>query len=85
MLTSGDDKRSVVRQTLDDQIAAEPPLAPLDLPADAPFSPVESYLDRRRRPLAVAGVVENGLIRLLDPAVTLPEHSRVIIVTTEGA
>jgi hypothetical protein len=46
---------------------------------------VESHLGRRRRPLAVAGVVENGLIRLLDPAVTLPEHSRVIIVTTEGA
>jgi hypothetical protein len=82
MLTTGDDKRSASRRALDEQIAAEAPLAPLDLPADAPFSPMESHL-ARRRPLAVAGVVENGLIRLLDPAVTLAEHSRVIIVTTE--
>jgi hypothetical protein len=28
--------------------------------------------------------VENGLIRPLDPAVKLQEHSRVIIVTSEG-
>jgi hypothetical protein len=84
MLTPGDDKRTAARRALDEQIAAEAPLAPLNLPADAPFSPVESYLGRRRRPLAVAGIVENGLIRLLDPAVKLPEHSRVIIVTTEA-
>jgi hypothetical protein len=83
MLTPAEDKRSAARRALDEQIASEPPLAPLDLPIDAPFSPVESHLGRRRRPLAVAGVVENGLIRLLDPAVKLPEHSRVIIVTTE--
>jgi hypothetical protein len=30
------------------------------------------------------GVVENGLVRPLDPAVKLPEHSRVIIVASEG-
>jgi hypothetical protein len=85
MLTTGDDKRSAIRRALDEQIAAEAPLAPLDLPADAPFSSVESHLGRCRQPLAVAGIVENGMIRLLDPAVRLPEHSRVIIVTTEGA
>jgi hypothetical protein len=84
MLTPVEDKRTAARRVLDEQIAAEAPLAPLDLPADAPFSSVESYLGRHRRPLAVAGVVENGLIRLLDPAVKLPEHSRVIIVTTEA-
>jgi hypothetical protein len=33
--------------------------------------------------VAVAGVVENGLVRPLDPAVKLPERSRVIIVATE--
>jgi hypothetical protein len=34
--------------------------------------------------VAVAGVVENGLVRPLDPAVKLPERSRVIIVALEG-
>ena len=59
-------------------------MAPLELPGDAPSSPVEDHLGRhRRRPLAVAGVVENGLVRPLDPAVKLREHSRVIIVATE--
>jgi hypothetical protein len=33
--------------------------------------------------VAVAGVVENGVVRPIDPAVVLPEHSRVIIVTSE--
>jgi hypothetical protein len=37
------------------------------------------------RALHYLRVVENGLIRLPDPTVKLPEHSRVIIVTTEGA
>lgn len=61
-------------------------MAPLDLPPDAVPSPVEAYLARpQRNPLAVAGVVENGVVRPLDPAVKLTEHSRVIIVTSEGA
>jgi len=47
--------------------------------------PVEAQLSRRRgRPLAVAGVVENGLVRPLDAAVKLQEHARVIIVASEG-
>jgi len=79
------DQRSPDRRARDEQIAAEPQMAPLDLPRDAPFSSVEAHLGpHRRRPLAVAGVVENGLVRPVDPAVKLPEHSRVIIVTTEG-
>ena len=85
MATPEVDQRSPGRKARDEQIAAQPQMAPLDLPPDAPSSPVEAYLDpHRRRPLAVAGVVENGLVRPLDPAVKLPEHSRVIIVTTEG-
>jgi hypothetical protein len=32
----------------------------------------------------VAGIVENGSVRPLDTAVTLPELSRVIIVTSEA-
>ena len=85
MTAPGVDERSATRKARDEQIAAEPQMAPLDLPPDATASPVEAHLGpHRRRPLAVAGVVENGLVRPLDPAVTLPEHSRVIIVTTEG-
>jgi hypothetical protein len=45
---------------------------------------VEAHLNQpRRRPVAVAGVVENGLVRPLDPAVKLAEHARVIIVASE--
>jgi hypothetical protein len=84
MTSPGVDERSPGRKAQDEQIAAEPQMAPLDLPPEAPSSPVEAHLrPHHRRPVAVAGVVENGLVRPLDPAVTLPEHSRVIIVTAE--
>jgi hypothetical protein len=33
--------------------------------------------------VAVDEVVENGLVRPLDPRVTLPEQSRVIVVAAE--
>jgi hypothetical protein len=86
MTISGADQRSPGRRARDEEIAAKPPMPPVELPPDAPASAVEAHLSRyRRRPLAVEGVVENGLIRPLDPAVKLPEHSRVIIVATEGA
>ena len=79
------DRRSPGRRARDEEIAAEPQLASLDLPPDAPSSPMEAHLGPyRRRPVAVVGVVENGLVRPLDPAVKLPEHSRVIIVASEG-
>jgi hypothetical protein len=84
MLNPEEHMGSAVRRALDEQIAAETLLSPLDLPAAAPFSSVESYLGQHRRPLALAGVVEKGLIRPLDPTVKLLEHSRVIIVKTEG-
>jgi len=78
------DERSPERRARDEQIAAEPQMAPPELPPDARSSPVETHLVRRgRRPVAVAGVVENGLVRPLDPAVKLPERSRVIIVASE--
>jgi hypothetical protein len=80
------DPRSPERRARDEQIAAEPQLAPLELSPDAAAAPMESYRTRQRhRPLAVAGIVENGLVRPLDPAVKLLEHSRVIIVTTEAS
>jgi hypothetical protein len=78
------DQRSPARRTQDEQVAAEPHLPTPELPPDAAPEPVEAHLARqRRRPLAVAGVVENGLIRPLDPAVKLTESSRVIIVASE--
>ena len=84
MTTPEVDQRSPRRRARDEQIASEPQMAPLELPADAALSTVEAHLGRlRQRPLAVAGVVENGLVRLLDPTVKLPEHSRVIIVASE--
>ena len=83
MTIPGVESRTPLRRACDEQIAAEPQLLPLDLPPHAPASSVEPHLAwSRRRPLAVAGVVENGLVRLLDPDVKLAEHSRVIIVAT---
>jgi hypothetical protein len=78
------DHRSPGRRARDEQIAAEPPMKPLSVSPDAPAASVETHLARHHRhPVAVAGVVENGLVRPLDPKVKLPEHSRVIIVASE--
>ena len=87
MPTPEADQRSALRKAKDEQIAAEPQLAAPQLPPDAPFAPVEAHIEAQgarnpRRPLAVAGVVENGLVRPLDPTVKLPEHSHVIIVVS---
>jgi hypothetical protein len=85
MTTPEADKRSVERRARDEAIATEPQLAPLNLPADAVSSSVERRLGQPyRHPLAVVGVVENGLVRPLDPTVTLSEQSRVIIVASDG-
>jgi hypothetical protein len=83
MATPQTDDRTPQRRERDEAIAAEPPLAPPALPAGAKPVPVESHLAHARRPVAVAGIVENGLVRPVDPAVRLPERSRVIIVGTE--
>ena len=85
MSTPDVDQRSPRRRAIDERIAAESQLDPLELPHDAPTSSMEALLGRHHRcPLAVAGVVENGLVRPLDPFITLPERSRVIIVASEG-
>ena len=58
------DPRSPSRRVRDEQIAAEPPLPPPELPPDAASSPLEAHLFRpERHPLAVAGVVENRMVR----------------------
>lgn len=77
------DLREPQRRARDEQIASEPHIPPPDLPPGAVASPVEAHL-AARRPLAVAGVVENGVVRPLDPDVRLTERSRVIIVASEG-
>lgn len=75
------DERTAARRALDEQIAGEPMLPPPDLTPDVKPVPVEAHLSKpRRRPLAVAGIVENGLIRPIDSEIKLPEHARVIIV-----
>jgi hypothetical protein len=82
MPTPEPDLRSQRRKALDDQIADEPCLAqPAGAPGVQP-RPLEEHL-RPRRPVAVIGVVENGLVRLLDPNLRLPEQSRVIVVASE--
>ena len=77
------DTRSDRRKALDEQLAAEPLLPiPDAAPGDRP-RPLEDHLRSRRRPVAMVGVVENGVIRLLDAAVKLPEQSRVIVVASD--
>lgn len=86
MTTPQIDQRSSRRRAQDEQIAAEAQIPPPELPPDAVPLPVEAHLGRlRRRPFAVTGIVENGLVRPLDPTVKLPEHARVIIVAAEGS
>ena len=84
MTTPKVDQRSPKRRARDEQVATESPMPPLELPPDEPASPAETHLGRQHwHPVAIVGVVENGLVRPLDPAVKLPEHSRVIIVASE--
>jgi hypothetical protein len=84
MANPASDERSPQRRARDEGIAAEPPLAPLEIPAGTVPAPIEAHLGTRYpRPLAVAGFVENGLVRPLDPTVKLPEHARVIIVAAQ--
>jgi hypothetical protein len=45
---------------------------------------MEAHQLRRTHPIAIAGIVENGMVRPVDPGVKLPEHSRVIIVASEA-
>ena len=80
------DMRTDQRMLLDGQIASEPPLPVPELgPEDKP-RPVEDFLRQRSaHPVAVAGIVENGVVRPLDPQVKLTEHSRVIIVAAHVA
>jgi hypothetical protein len=77
MSTARDDPRSPQRRAQDEQIASEPHLEPPQIPSDAVPLPMEAHLGRLgKQPVADAGVVENGLVRPLDPAVKLTESVR---------
>ena len=80
MTTPIADDRTAEQRGRDEAVAAEAPLAPPDLPPGATPRPLESHLRKGPKPVAFAGVVENGLVRPLDPTVHLPERARVIIV-----
>lgn len=85
MATPELDTRNDERKRQDEQIASAPKLPAPHIASGAQPLPVESHLRRQRsRPLAVAGIVENGLVRPLDPQVKLAEHARVIIVASES-
>ena len=75
--------RSPERRSRDERVAAKPPLPPPELPPDAEPMSMEAHQLRHTHPIAIAGVVENGIVRPVDPGVKLPEHSRVIIVASE--
>ena len=83
MPTPQPDTRSDRRKALDELLAAEPLLPVPDAAPDDQPRPLESHLRSRRRPVAVVGVVENGVVRLLDAEVKFPEQSRVIVVASD--
>ena len=81
MIKPASDQRSHNRRVRDEQIAAEPPLPPVELPPSAIGSPVEKHLAQHpRQPLAILGIVENGLVRPLETVSKLADNSRVIII-----
>ena len=84
MPTAEPDPRSERRKTFDDQLSSEPRLPHLNIPSGEQPRPVEEHI-RHRHPEAIAGIAENGVVRLLDPHLGLPEHSRVIVVASEPA
>lgn len=71
--TTANDDREPERRSRDEQIAPEPPLQPLNLPAGTVPQPVEAHSAASgKRPLAVAGIVETvwsalGILRIHPP------------------
>jgi len=78
------DMRTEHRKALDEQLASESSLPHPDIAPGEQPRPIEAHI-RHRRPVAIVGVVENGMVRLLDPQMRLPEQSRVIVVASEVA
>jgi hypothetical protein len=83
MPTPEPDTRSERRKALDEQLAGEPLLPIPDASPGDVLLPLEAHLRPHRRPVAVVGIVENGIVRLLDTRVKLPERSRGIVVAAD--
>ena len=78
------DTRSEERKRLDEAIANEPmkPLPEID--PSVRGRQIEEFLkEHRTQPAAIFGVVENGVVRPLDPKVRMPENLRVMIVAMD--
>ena len=75
------DTRGPQRRALDEQIAAEVEAERLIPPPESIPLPVEAFM--RSPSTAMVGIVENGVIRPLNPNFNLPERSRVIIVAMD--
>lgn len=81
MPQSQPDDRSPQQRENDERLASEPHAPPPEIPAGTEPLPLEAHLAPWSGPsVAVAGIVENGLVKPLDPGVHLPEHAKVIIV-----
>ncbi len=82
-MTTGEvDTRSKLRRELDEAAASEPMLEAPRLSPDAILRPIEALLRSSKRPSAVPGIVENGVVRPLDPNVKLIERAQVLIVSS---
>lgn len=77
------DTRSAEQRARDEHVAAEPHLPLPELLPETVESPVEVHLARLQRRVSIAGIVENSVVRPVDPSVRLPEQSRVIIVMSD--
>jgi hypothetical protein len=77
------DDRTDERRALDEAIANGAKLPIPELAEGYPRSSMEEHLAKLYRPVAVPGVIENGVVRLLDSTISLPEHTRVIVVATQ--
>lgn len=62
MTAPAPDLRGPLRRARDEQIASDFQMPISELPTGALAPPVEAHLAFRPRPIAVVGIVENGLV-----------------------
>jgi hypothetical protein len=66
------------------EASGEVPLSSLFRKPVEPPRPGDSVIVKKGKPIALNGIVENGMVRILDAGVTLPERMPVIIVVAES-
>jgi hypothetical protein len=75
------DNRSPERRAMDEEIANEPKLPIPEIPPGTiprRFEEVPEF--HSSKPVACEGIYENGVVRLLDDSIQIPEHARVIVL-----